>query len=422
MANTLQPLHLADLVDEIASGRRKAETVVSDALAAIRDRDGAIHAFERLAPEESIARDFARGGPLAGVPIGVKDIFDTADMATEQGSPIHLGHRPVADAALVAMARAAGAVVMGKTVTTEFASLDPAKTENPAAPGHTPGGSSSGSAAAVAAGLVAGAFGSQTGGSVVRPASYCGVAGFKPSFRLLPTVGMKTFAWTLDTAGLFAARVKDVALFAALLTGRDLAVAPLADGTGLRVGLYRSALDTRIDPEMQGAWERGAEALERTGARILDVAEPAALASAREAHRAVQGYEASRALMYEHREHAERLGPKVKAILDEGATVTPADYDIARRAARVARTAATALFESADVLLLPSAFDPAPRSLASTGDPTLNKLWTLTGNPVISVPGLTAADGRPLGLSVITRFGRDRLALRTADLLERSLR
>ncbi|MEX6505426.1 amidase [Jiella sp. M17.18] len=412
------PISLAALLADLDAGRLTVAASLARAQERIDAVDAAVGAFVARAPEASLAAANAASGPLAGVPIGVKDIFETADMPTEHGSRIYRGHQPLADAPLVAMARARGAAVLGKTATTEFASMDPCKTCNPHNPDHTPGGSSSGSAAAVAAGMVAGAFGSQTGGSVIRPASFCGIAGYKPSFRLLPTVGMKTFAWSLDTAGLFAAGVADVALLAERITGRALAAPASADASGLTVGLYRSTHDHDLDPSMREAWEIAARRIEAAGARLVDVAEPEVMAAARDAHGTVQGFEAAQALFHERTQHRGRMGPKILAALDAGAAIEPADYDAARRAARLGRKAATALFASLDALLVPSALGPAPKGLGSTGDPIMNKLWTLTGNPVVNVPGLRTPDGLPLGVSIVTRFGRDREALAIGALIE----
>ncbi|TFF17705.1 amidase [Jiella endophytica] len=409
---------LRDIVAAVSSGRSTPEREIAAAKERVAAADGEIGAFLRLAPEASLAAASAASGPLAGVTIGVKDIYDTRDMATEHGSPVYRGYRPVADAALVSMARLAGAAILGKTTTTEFASLDPTPTRNPRNLSHTPGGSSSGSAAAVAAGMVPLAFGSQTGGSVIRPASFCGVAGYKPSFRLLPTVGMKTFSYTLDTAGLFAATAGDLAVAAKAITGRDLAAPVPADAAGLTVGLYRSSVDFEVRPEMLAAVEEAARLMEGAGARIVELEEPAALAEARASHGIVQGFEAVMALSDEYRNHHDEIGPMVAAILDDAARLEPAAYDAARRAARVGRKAASALFESVDVILAPSALGAAPVTLASTGDAMMNKLWTLTGNPVVNVPGFAGEEGLPLGVSVIARFGRDARALAIAALLQ----
>ncbi|MBP0614104.1 amidase [Jiella mangrovi] len=409
---------LTRIVGAVSAGRSTAGQEIAAAKDRIAEADGEIAAFLRKAPAESLELAAAATGPLAGVAIGVKDIYDTRDMASENGSSIYAGHRPVTDAALVSMARVAGAAIIGKTTTTEFASLDPTPTRNPRNLDHTPGGSSSGSAAAVAAGMIPLAFGSQTGGSVIRPASFCGVAALKPSFRLLPTVGMKTFSYTLDTAGFFAATAEDLALATRLLTGRDLVEGPFGEGGGLRVGIYRSSVDDNVDAEMHAAVEAAAQLLERSGARIVEVEEPAALAEARASHETVQGFEAVMALSDEFRNHRNSLGPKLGAVLDQGAAITPGDYDVARRAARIGRKAASSLFETVDVLIAPSALGPAPKGLESTGDALMNKLWTLTGNPVVNVPGFASSAGLPLGVSVVARFGRDARALAAAALLQ----
>ncbi|MER0239753.1 amidase [Fulvimarina sp. MAC8] len=410
-------LGVCEILEAIGQGSLAPADVVAESRSRIVSRDGDIGAFACLSEDKGDAPE----GPLAGIPIGIKDIFDTADMPTEMGSSLYAGHQPRFDASLVAMARTQGATIMGKTVTTELASLDPTDTKNPAAPGHTPGGSSSGSAAAIAAGFCAASYGSQTGASVVRPAAYCGIAGFKPSFRLLPTVGMKTFAWSLDTAGLFAASVRDVAMFADLLTGRALRIGEAETLSNLTLGFYRTTLDHHIEPSMVEALERIRDIAEKAGARIIEMEEPGALEEGRDAHMAIQGYEASRALMHEHRSAGARIGPKVKAILDDGVAVTPEEYDTARRAARVARKAANGLFESVDAIIAPSAYGPAPEGLSSTGDPTISKLWTLTGNPVVNVPGLATSSGLPLGISIIARFGRDARALAIAATLEEAI-
>ncbi|GAB4350011.1 MAG: amidase [Oricola sp.] len=409
-------LSVSKILDDIAAGRDSAEAAIARSRRLIEERDGALKAFAALAPGDA---PVAATGPLAGIAVGVKDIFDTFDMPTEYGSPLYAGFRPRADAPIVALARARGAHVIGKTATTEFAFLNPTVTVNPHDPAHTPGGSSSGSAAAVAAGLVPAALGTQTGGSVIRPAAFCGVAGFKPSFRLMPTGGMKTFAWTLDTTGFFAASVRDVALFAALVSGRDLA----ADDTPAppRIGLYRSAIWPEASRDMQDAVETAAGIAASAGAQVTEIDEPAELARARDIHAVIQGYEAVVSFAHELAHHADRLSAILLETLDHGRSITPAQYDEARRIARHARKAATALFPDIDVLLTPSAPGAAPRGLGSTGSALFNKLWTLTGNPSVNVPGLKDAAGMPLGVQVIGRFGRDKSTLQAAHWLERRL-
>lgn len=410
------------ILADIAAGRRTPREAVAASLDAIAERDPDVLAFERLADRDALLDAAATvSGPFAGLAVGVKDIFDTSDLDTGYGSPVYAGHRPMADAAIVAMARRAGCAVVGKTVTTEFAYFHPGKTRNPHNPAHTPGGSSSGSAAAVAAGMVPAAIGTQTAGSIIRPASFCGVAGYKPSFRLLPATGMKTFSWTLDTVGLFAAGVADVAAFASGLTGRPLGVEPVAPSS-LRVGLYRSAIWNEASANMRAAVEIAARRAAEAGATVIELAEPEELAAGREAQATVQNFEAALALAGDLSRHGERMSAKLRETLAEGRAITPADYDAARRLAKRARRAAVTLFDEVDVLLKPSAPGAAPRGLDATGVPLFNKLWSLTGSPCVSVPGLADASGMPLGVQVVARFGRDRAALSAAAWLEELLR
>lgn len=407
------------LARDIEAGRITPAAAIEAAIAAIEAHDERLAAF--------VATDFpgaraASGtqGPLRGLAIGVKDIFDTADMPTTMGSPLYAGHRPVADAPAVAMAKRAGGAIVGKTVTTEFAYLDPGPTRNPVKLDHTPGGSSSGSAAAVGAGLIPLAFGTQTGGSVVRPAAYCGVAGFKPSFRLLPTVGVKCFSWSLDTVGLFGAGVADVAFFAEGLTGRDLRVDRREPGPPC-IGIARTHLWHEASGEMRDAVETAARRAEVAGARVVDLDLPGLFADAFCAHQAIQDFQAAQALAWEYDRHADRLSPLLRETLALGRTVTPDDYDRARRVARLARLALKDVFADVDVLLTPSAPGAAPEGLGSTGTSIFNRLWTLMGTPTVNVPGLTGHHGLPLGIQIVAPFGRDRACLEAALFLERTI-
>ena len=357
--------------------------------------------------------------PLRGLPVGVKDIFDTADFATEFGSPIYKGNRPRQDAALVALVRRAGGLVLGKTVTTELAFLQPAKTRNPHDPARSPGGSSSGSAAGVAAGMFPIAIGSQTGGSVIRPAAYCGVAGFKPSYRLLPTPGIKHFSVYLDTAGLFAASVADVAYAAAAITGRALRVdqdTPAAP----RIGLARTHVWGEASAAMQGAVESAAKAAAAAGARVSEPAWPPLLRDAFMAHPTIQDYEAYRTLAFEYDRHRDALSPILRGMLDKAAAITADDYDAARRTVKRARQALADLMADIDVLLTPSAPSAAPGP-ETTGPAIFNRLWTLMGTPCVNVPGLKDPTGLPLGVQIVGRFGRDHQALMGAWFLQQAL-
>jgi len=414
-------LSALELVRQIETGALTPRAVIDRCADAIAKRDGEIGAFVALDIEPARERaDRLKALPLRGLPIGVKDIYDTADLPTQYGSPIYAGHRPKADAAMVALIRRAGGVVIGKTVTTEFASLQPAGTRNPHNLGHTPGGSSSGSAAAVAAGLVPIALGSQTGGSVIRPAAYCGVVGFKPSFRLMPTIGMKCFSWSLDTVGLFAAGVADAAFAAALISGRDLRIDG-SEPTAPRIALVRTRFWPEASAGMHDAIERAAHAAEAAGAKVTEVELPPIFETATQAHGTIQDHEAYRALADEIDRHRDRLGPILREQLDKAAAITPVAYDDARRLARQARRALVDFMEGTDVLLTPSAPGAAPHGLGSTGKPTFNRLWTLLGTPCVNVPGLFDSAGLPLGVQIVGRFARDRLALEAAAFLQRAL-
>jgi Asp-tRNA(Asn)/Glu-tRNA(Gln) amidotransferase A subunit family amidase len=357
--------------------------------------------------------------PLRGLPVGVKDIFDTVDFPTEFGSPIYAGNRPRQDAALVALVRRAGGIVLGKTVTTELAYLQPAKTRNPHNPARSPGGSSSGSAAGVAAGMFPIAIGSQTGGSVIRPASYCGVAGFKPSYRLLPTAGIKHFSVYLDTAGLFAAGVADVAYAAAAITGRDLRV-DQSEAPAPRIGLARTHVWSEASAAMQGALEIAAKAATAAGACVVEPAWPPLLRDAYVAHAVIQDYEAYRTLAFEYDRHRDALSPILRDMLDKAGAISADDYDAARRTVKRARQALADLMADIDVLLTPSAPGAAPGP-ESTGPATFNRLWTLLGTPCVNVPGLKDPSGLPLGVQIVGRFGRDRQALMGAGFLQQAL-
>jgi Asp-tRNA(Asn)/Glu-tRNA(Gln) amidotransferase A subunit family amidase len=361
-----------------------------------------------------------RSTPLHGLPVAFKDIFDTADLPTEYGSPIYDGHRPRTDAALVALIRRSGGTTLGKTVTTEFAYQAPGKTRNPHNLKRTPGGSSSGSAAAVAAGLVPVATGSQTGGSVIRPAAYCGVAGYKPSFGLLPVVGMKCLSWHLDTAGLFAAGVADIAFAAAAISGRDLRVDRTAPASP-RIAVLREHPWPGASEDMVAAVEAAARAAGASMARVRDLKLPPVVAASFKSHAIIQGYEAARSMAFEYDRHRDRLGKNLREMIESGMKIAAEAYDDARRTASRARQSLTDLMSDFDVILSASAPGIAPEGLASTGSSTFNRLWTLMGTPCVNVPGLTDDDGMPLGIQVIGRFGADRATLEAALFVEAAL-
>ena len=339
----------------------------------------------------------------------------------EYGSPIYAGHQPKADAAATSLVRRAGGIVLGKTVTTEFAHLDPGKTRNPHNPKHTPGGSSSGSAAGVAAGMLPIALGSQTGGSVIRPASYCGVAGFKPSYGLIPTVGMKCFSWHLDTVGVFAAgvarcRVRRRSHHGPATPRRWDRSAPCRGSGCCAASPGQTASD-----EMLTAVEIAARTAIAEGAGVIDIELPQICADAFKAHGTIHDYEGFHSLAYEYDHHRDRIGANLRNLLDRATVVTPEAYDSARRTTRRAREALANLMSEIDVILTPSAPGAAPEGLSSTGTSTFNRLWTLMGVPCVNVPGLASDAGLPLGVQLVGRFGRDHGTLSAAHFIETAL-
>ena len=415
-------LSALDLARRVESGALKPRAAVELCAEAIAKRETDVGAFvvldldaaRRAAEEPRLA-----AAPLHGLPVGFKDIFDTADFPTEYGSPIYAGFRPRADATAVALTRRAGGIVIGKTVTTEFAALAPSPTRNPHNVAHTPGGSSSGSAAAVAAGMVPIAFGSQTAGSVVRPAAFCGVAGFKPSYRMIPLVGVKTVAWHLDTAGLFGSGVADVAFVAAAVLERDLRV-DRATPSPPRIGLTRTHLWPKASAAMHNALETAARIAEAAGAKVTELALPPIMEEAFAAQFTIQDYENFRSLAFEYDRHRDLISKALLQQLDSAAAISSDEYDAARRVASRARQVLADTMSDYDVILTPSAPGAAPRGLGSTGDPMFNRLWTLMGGPCVNVPGLS--DGTlPLGVQIVGRFGRDRSALEAALFLERAI-
>ncbi|ACA19129.1 Amidase [Methylobacterium sp. 4-46] len=412
-------LSLLDLRARIGDGRLTAEGAITQAREAIAAGDREVGAILRTLPPGPVPAE----GPLAGIAVGVKDIIDTADLATEMGSAIYAGWRPRADAPVVARLRRLGAVPLAKTTTTAFAFLDPTPTRNPRNLAHTPGGSSAGSAAAVAAGLVPLALGTQTGGSVIRPAAFCGVVGVKPSFRLLPTVGVKTYSWALDTVGLFAARVADAARALALLAARPAIDLPAGDPGQPRIGVVRQDFCAPPAREALAALDRAAAAAERAGARVRDLALPPLFGEAFAVHPVIQDYEAAQALAWEYNTHRDALPPLLRAQLDAAREIPTEAYDSGRRVAHRARRSLKDVFaeDGVDVILTLAAPGPAPEGLASTGDARFNRLWTLMGVPCVTVPVETDANGLPLGVQVIARFGDDGRALAAARLIERAL-
>jgi Asp-tRNA(Asn)/Glu-tRNA(Gln) amidotransferase A subunit family amidase len=408
---------LAELQRRIEQNEMSPQAAIAQSLEAIGAQDKTIGAFVRHNPA---ARAFDHG-PLRGIAVGIKDNIDTVDFPTEIGSSIYRGWQPRADAPVVAALKAAGATIIGKTTTTAFASSDPTATLNPHNHGHTPGGSSAGSAAAVGAGMIPLALGTQTGGSVIRPASFCGAAAIKPSYRMLPAIGVKCYSWTLDTVGLFAAGVEDLARGLSAITGRPVLLPQAAVSTP-RIGIVTQDFAGAPDATGAEALRIAAAAAERAGASVRTLNPPEIVAEAWRIHPVVQEFEAHQALAWEYRTQYEAMAPRLRGRLDKSKGTTPEAYDEAIRIASKARHALAVMFDDVDVLLTFSAPGAAPKGLGSTGDARFNSLWTLMGVPCVNVPAYIAEGGLPVGVQVIARYGNDAGALAAARFVEQALR
>jgi Asp-tRNA(Asn)/Glu-tRNA(Gln) amidotransferase A subunit family amidase len=404
---------IADLTATVAAARIRAGqldavSLMEACLERIAAREPTVRAFAAFdADQARAAARTARPGVLHGLPIGVKDVLDTDDYASEYGSEIWTDHRPRADAAAVAWARAAGGVIAGKTVTTEFATRRPGPTTNPANPGHTPGGSSSGSAAGVAAGMFPLAFGTQTGGSVIRPAAFCGIVGYKPSFGTIARQGMKVMSENLDTIGVMARSVADCALFAGAVAGIDLGDPDTRPPSAPRIGLCRSPVWEVAAPETHALMERAATALARAGARVAEQELPDAYAALIEAHPLLMNAESAASMGWEMLRARDRLSEGLRAGLEWGLAQGPAALADARACFARLQTAFPAAMGECDILLTPSAPGEAPAGLESTGNAAFNSLWTSLHVPCVTVPAGTGPNGLPLGIQVVGRIGDD---------------
>ncbi len=432
----LHRLSASEAARLIRDGVITSEQLVEACLQRIGEVDERVQTWAFLDPDYALAQARAADelrlsgkpiGPLHGVPVGVKDIFDTADMPTENGSVLHAGRTPSRDAAAVSLLRAAGAVIMGKTVTTEFAYFAPGKTRNPHNPEHTPGGSSSGSAAAVAAGMVPLALGSQTNGSTIRPAAFCGVVGFKPTHGLISRHGVLALSRTLDHVGLFARTIDDVALLAEQLTGydeHDPDTRPRARIPFIEVAAEEPPLEPMFAFVKTPDWECAdeetkaglAELIETLGAQVEEVELFPSASEAWDWHKIIMEAEMAVNLRREYERGRDRLSEKLRALIERGQKVTAVDYQHALAQIAPIHESFLELFEQRYDAILTAA-GPAPKGLASTGDPSFCTLWTYCGMPAISLPLLEAASGLPIGVQLVgPRFGDARL-LRTAKWL-----
>jgi Asp-tRNA(Asn)/Glu-tRNA(Gln) amidotransferase A subunit family amidase len=419
-------LTVREAARQIADRRLTAEALTTACLDRIEAREALVGAWHYLDRDQALAAARRRDaepprGPLHGIPIAVKDLIDTVEMPTAYGSPIYRSHQPAADASCVALARAAGAIVLGKTVTTEFAAFTPGKTANPRNPAHTPGGSSSGSAAAVADGMVRLAFGTQTAGSVIRPAAYCGCIGYKPSFGLINRAGVKPLADSLDTVGVFARAVEDAALFAGVLSERPALRHLPAPGASPRIGLYRTPMWEEAEPATAAALDTAREALERAGATVAELAIAPEHHGLAEAQNVIMEFEMAQALAYERIEHSAELSPRLAQMLDAGMTIGAAEYDRALARSAEARGALGVFFGQCEAVLVPAAPGEAPIGLGNTGNPIFSRMWTLLGVPCVTLPARWAENGLPTGVQLVGRMRDDARLMACAAFLEKAL-
>ncbi len=435
---TLWQLSASDASRLIRDGGLSSEALVQACLERCREIEPTVqawtfldeaHALAQARASDELRRSGQATGALCGVPVGVKDIIDTSDMPTENGTVLHQGRTPRADAAVVARLRAAGAVILGKTVTTECAYFHPGKTRNPHNPGHTPGGSSSGSAAAVAAGMVPLALGSQTNGSVIRPAAFCGAYGFKPSHGLVPRSGILRLSRTLDHVGLFARTLGDIALLAEQLTGYDEgdpdtrprarvpfgAIAAEEPPIPPLIAFIKTPHWERLDAEAKEAFGELVEAL---GDRVEEVELFASAAEAWDWHKTIMEAEMAANLEREWRDGRDRLSDKLRALIERGREVRAVDYQRAvSRIAPMQESFEELFTQRYDAILTPAAPGAAPKGLESTGDPVFCTLWTLAGLPAVSLPLLRAESGLPIGVQLVGRRNHDARLLRCARWL-----
>ncbi len=406
----------------IASGALTSEAVTRACSRRIDEREPSVQAWQFFdaasALEQARARDRAGArGMLAGVPVGIKDIIETADMPTEYGTAIHRGARTARDAACVAMTRTAGGVIMGKTVTTEFANFTPGKTRNPHDPLRTPGGSSSGSAAAVAAGMVPLAIGTQTTASTIRPASYCGIFGYRPTYGELSCSGVMEASHSLDTIGLFARSLDDITLFRDAILGIE--AVPVSALAAPRVGFCRTHLWPRVDASTQALIEGAVQRLAGAGCEIADVPLPAEFEHVEDTHRWISSFEFTRSLASEIRDHFGGISERLRSgRIADGQRCTFERYEAALAAARRYRAALEAIMEPFDVLVTAAATGEAPLGLDTTGDPSMCFIWTTAHVPALSVPVFSGPNGLPVGLQIIGKRRGDRALFAAAGWIE----
>jgi Asp-tRNA(Asn)/Glu-tRNA(Gln) amidotransferase A subunit family amidase len=409
------------------AGKLTAEAWVASCLERIGKREQTVLAWEYLDRDGALARareldKAGRGGPAAGVPFGVKDIIDTADMPTAYGSPIHKGHRPGRDAGCVAITRAAGAVLLGKTVSTEFGHRYPGKTRNPFNPAHTPGGSSSGSAAAVGDKMIPLAYGTQTTGSVIRPAAFCGTVGYKPTYGDFNNNGVMPNSPTIDTLGVMVRSVEDLALVRSVLLEEPLAaLKPPAIGD-LKIGFYRSPFWDRAEGYTQKHVEHAARKLSKMGATVTDLELPGINAEFENLFRVLSGFEFSRTVSWERFNRLDALSADLReGRMKDGMQTAYEDYRKSTRRLERLRLETDDVLDGYDVLITPSAPGEPPEGLKTTGNAIFNSVWTALGTPAVTLPLFEGPTGLPVGLQLVAGRFKDRRLFDIAEVVIKTL-
>ncbi len=410
----------------IGAGKLDSETLVRECLSRIDEREKDVRAWVHVERRESRGRAAAldripRTQPLHGIPVGIKDLIDTAGMPTSYGSPIYKGHQPKSDAACVKKLVAGGAVPLGKTVTTEFAYFSPGPTHNPHLRGYTPGGSSSGSAAAVADFQVPIALGTQTAGSVIRPAAFCGVVGYKGTYGWTDMTGIKPLSPALDTLGVFCRAVSDLELVRRALVG----IPPNGQGTGERkpprIAVCRTPYWAEADAETNALFERVVGKLIKSGASFGSFDPDEAWNGLNDAQLSIMMREATKALAKERTEHPGLLSARLAELLEDGDKVGIQEETAAKALATRCRNRLAQVWRDFDLILAPAAPGAAPKGIERTGDPVFNRMWTLLGNPCIALPAGKSDNGLPLAIQLVGPHNEDNALIAHAMWIEAQL-
>ena len=411
----LNELAATEIARMITAGETTCEAVVRDCIAHIESREGVVKAWvgfdAKFALEQARSLDRApKRGPLHGVPIGLKDTIDTFDRPTEMGSPIYRGNRPRADASCVALLRRAGALILGKTATCEFAGSAPPATANPHNAAHTPGGSSSGSAAAVADHMVPAALGTQTGGSILRPSSFCGIFGYKPTYNTINKMGTWPAADSIDTIGWLARSIDDIEMLTRVQR-MDAPRPPCELNAAPRIGVWRTDLWSTAQPETKTAVEEAATKLGKTGAAVREINLPDAFTGLHVVARSTIGfYERAACMASAWDNQREMLSPQMRRYIENGHKISRDEYVAGLRRLDECRALLSGVFDQFDVLLVPCVQGEAPKGLGATGDPSMQAIWTALHTPTMTLPTHRGPNDLPVGIQLVAqRYDDDRL-------------